>query len=196
MLGAPSAAALLSHGGRRLCAAPGPCLRPQEGRHHPGPRAARGRHPPAAVPAASVGLGGGGRPGLGEPGCLRGPLSGGSEPTGPGSVGPGRWESADGVRMGLQASWLQDLPRVGCGGRARNWGAVGEVGGALPAGCARPRALGSPDGDVCVVCIEGGRGSKEGATMRSGASAGRPGGPGRGLGPQVTSTHEAGRGDT
>lgn len=32
--------------------------------------------------------------------------------------------------------------------------------------------------------------------MRSGASAGRPGGPGRGLGPQVTSTHEAGCGDT
>lgn len=32
--------------------------------------------------------------------------------------------------------------------------------------------------------------------MSSGASAGRPGGPGRGLGPQVTSTHQAGRGDT
>ena len=31
--------------------------------------------------------------------------------------------------------------------------------------------------------------------MRSGASAGRPGGPGRGLEPQVTSTHQAGRGD-
>lgn len=31
--------------------------------------------------------------------------------------------------------------------------------------------------------------------MRSGASAGRPGGPGRGLEPQVTSTHQAGRRD-
>lgn len=51
---------------------------------------------------------------------------------------------------------LRPAPWLGALGVWRKGQELGDCGGgvgALPAGCARPRALGPPDGGVCVLCV-------------------------------------------